>query len=672
MKKRTYEELEQQVEMLENKVTELMKVKDELKETNEIFNLFMEHNPVYTFFKDKDIRSIKLSKNYEQMLGIPINDILGKTMDEIFPSDLAKNMIVDDLSILEKREPIRVEEEFNGRYYETIKFPIVIDDKPKYLAGYTIDITDRKNDEEKKRELRIQLSNAMEIANLAPWEFDLKNYIYTFNDYFYRILGTTARKMGGYTLSFDEFSSTFVHPDDISLVHEISSESVKSDDPDAIWQFRHRILCDDGKVGYVSVRFIIVRDENGEAVKTYGIMQDITEHILIEKRMKEGEEKLNRARKMESLGLLAGGVAHDLNNVLAGIVSYPDLLILEAPENERIKNFARAIGESGKRAAAIVQDLLTIARGVASVKEPINLNKLIRDYLKSPEYQKLKQYYPMVRIISDLNMDLFNIRGSYVHIRKVIMNLVSNASEAIGGEGKVTISTKNKYVDTPLRGYVNVNPGEYAVLSVSDTGSGISSDNLERIFEPFFTKKTIGRSGTGLGLTVVWNTVQDHDGYIDVSSDETGTRFTIYLPVTREELPGEKIDISLENIKGSGEKILIVDDLKAQRDVAGNILERLGYEAVAVSGGEGAIEYLKDNHADLILLDMIMDPGINGRETYEKIIKIKPGQKAILMSGFIETEEVKEAQRLGAGQYIKKPFTLEGIGIAIRNELVKG
>ncbi len=669
MKKRTYEELEQKVEMLENKVTELRKVKDELDEANRIFNLFMEHSPVYTFFKDKDIRSIRLSKNYEQMLGRPISEILGKTMDELFPSDLAKNMIADDLRILEKGEPIRVEEEFNGRYYETIKFPIIIDDRPKYLAGYTIDITSRKKEEEKNKDLQRQLVNALEVASLAPWEFDIRNNSLKLNDYFYKILGTTAMEMGGYSVSMDEFTGRFVYPDDRNLVEKIFRKAIKSNNPDTSWQFRYRLLYPDGNLRYVNVRFFIINDENGKSVKTYGVIQDITEYILAEKRIKENEEKLNRARKMESLGMLAGGVAHDLNNVLAGIVSYPDLLMLEVPENEKIKKYAMAMQDSGNRAAAIVQDLLTIARGVASVKEPLNLNKVIREYLKSPEFQKLKQYHPLLRVITDLDMDLFDIRGSQVHIRKIIMNLVSNAAEAINDEGTVIISTSNEYVEMQSGGYENITPGEYVVLTVSDTGSGISPDNLERIFEPFFTKKTIGRSGTGLGLTVVWNTVQDHDGYIDVSSYETGTKFIIYLPVTRETLSAGSENGLLESYEGKGEKILIVDDIETQRDVLKNLLEKLGYVTIVVSGGEEAVEYLKNNDVDLMLLDMIMDPGINGRETYERIIQIKPGQKAILMSGFIETAEVKKAQALGAGKYVKKPLTLKKVGIAIREEL---
>ena len=354
------------------------------------------------------------------------------------------------------------------------------------------------------------------------------------------------------------------------------------------------------------------------------------------------------------MGLLAGGVAHDLNNVLSGIVSYPELILMDLPEDSKLRKPIETMQESGHRATAIVQDLLTVARGVATTKEPLNLNDLISDYLNSPEFKKLEQFHPTVTVKTSLDTDLLNINGSHVHIRKVVMNLVSNASEAIEGSGNVTISTMNRYIDRPLRGYDDVNIGEYAVLSVSDDGSGISSDDLERIFEPFYTKKVMGRSGTGLGLAVVWNVMQDHQGYIDVKSDENGTTFELYFPITRDEISDKDLSIPIKDYKGNGETILVVDDVESQRDISCKMLDALGYKTKAVSSGEEAVEYLKEHTADLILLDMIMDPGINGLETYERIIKIHPNQKAIIVSGFAETDEVKEAQKLGAGQIHKK------------------
>jgi signal transduction histidine kinase len=411
--------------------------------------------------------------------------------------------------------------------------------------------------------------------------------------------------------------------------------------------------------------------KNDKAIGLRGYIFDLTEQKMAEQALRASEEKLARSKKMESLGLLAGGVAHDLNNVLSGIVSYPELILMDLPEDSKLRKPIETIQESGHRAAAIVQDLLTVARGVATTKEPLNLNDLIGDYLNSPEFKKLEQFSPTATVKTNLDTDLFNISGSHIHIRKVIMNLVSNASEAIEGSGNVTISTINHYIDRPLRGYDDVSIGEYVVLAVSDDGSGIPSDDLERIFEPFYTKKVMGRSGTGLGLAVVWNVVQDHKGYIDVTTDEKGTTFELYFPITREEMSDKDLSIPIKDYKGGGETVLVVDDVETQREISCKMLDTLGYKTKAVSSGEEAVEYLKEHTIDLILLDMIMDPGMNGRETYEQIIKIHPNQKAIIASGFAETDDVKETQKLGAGQYIKKPLTLEKIGIAVRDELKK-
>ncbi len=404
-----------------------------------------------------------------------------------------------------------------------------------------------------------------------------------------------------------------------------------------------------------------VFDENGNVDGILGIFLDITQ----QKRL---EEKYHQAQKMESLGLLASGVAHDLNNVLSGLVSYPDLLLVDLPKDSPLRNSIETIKTSGLRAAAIVEDLLTIARGVAIDKEPLKMNELIEDYLGSTEIEQLKRIYPSVITKTNLDADLFNISGSEIHFRKIIMNLVSNAFEAIKYDGNILISTMSRYIDKPIQGYEDVKVGEYAILTVSDNGPGISQENLDRIFEPFYSKKIMGRSGTGLGLTVVWNVVQDFNGYIEVKSDENGSVFELYFPATRDEAKNE-MALSIENYKGNGETILIIDDQKNQREVASAILNKLGYQIKTADSGEKAVEYLKEHSVDLILLDMIMDPGINGLETYKRIIKIRPGQKAVIASGFAKTDDVTKAQKLGVGQYIKKPFVLEKIGVAIRDEL---
>ncbi len=407
----------------------------------------------------------------------------------------------------------------------------------------------------------------------------------------------------------------------------------------------------------------VMKDEKNLSVGIVCIVRNISKRIRM-------ESQLRQAQKMETIGLLAGGVAHDLNNILSGVVSYPELILLDLPEDSPLREPILTIQKSGEKAAVIVQDLLTLARRGVAVTEVVNLNRIISEQLKSLEFQNLILFHQGLDVTTNFEKGLLNVKGSPTHLSKTVMNLISNAAEAMSHGGRISISTKNIYIDRAIRGYDYVKEGDYVTIAVSDTGIGICKEDMERIFEPFYTKKVMGRSGTGLGMAVVWGTVKDHNGYIDVESTEgKGTTFTLYFPVIREEIALDKSQLCVEDYMGKGELIVVVDDVKEQREIASRMLKRLGYSVTSVSSGKMAIEYIKNNSADLMILDMIMDPGIDGLETYRRIIKIHPNQKAIIASGFSETQRVKEAQRLGAGKYIKKPYDLEKIGIAVKEEL---
>jgi CheY-like chemotaxis protein len=250
------------------------------------------------------------------------------------------------------------------------------------------------------------------------------------------------------------------------------------------------------------------------------------------------------------------------------------------------------------------------------------------------------------------------------------MNLLTNAVEAMPKGGLLTVTTGNRNLDTPVHGYDDVREGDYATLTVSDTGEGIAEKDLKHIFEPFYTKKVMGRSGTGLGLAVAWGTVKDHHGYIDVQSETgKGTTMVLYFPVTREGLPKSSAAIPLSDYIGKDESILVVDDIKEQRELASMILGNLNYRVATASSGEEAVEYLKSHRVDLIVLDMIMDPGMDGLDTYQRILEIHPKQRAIIVSGFSESNRVQTAQSLGAGAYLRKPYIMEKLGITVRKEL---
>ena len=396
-----------------------------------------------------------------------------------------------------------------------------------------------------------------------------------------------------------------------------------------------------------------------------GFFLDITEKRTL-------QAQLERARKMEAIGLLAGGVAHDLNNILSGIVSYPELMLLQVPPESSLRPPLIAIHESGKRAAAVVSDLLTVARGVASTKEPTSLNALILEYLSSPEHVKLQTAHAHITCSTNLDPHLANITCSPVHIKKCLLNLVMNAMEAISGAGAITLTTSNQGTDDTPAPAANLKPAKHVVLAIGDTGHGIKQTDLDHIFEPFYTRKVLGRSGTGLGLAVVWNSMQDHGGAITVESGVGGTVFRLFFPASVEQLPQKNGQTPLKELYGNGESILVVDDEPQQLDIAGRILEMLRYRTLLAGSGEQAIALLEHDRADLILLDMIMPSGISGLETFKRALRISPDQKALIVSGFADSSDVREAYALGARGFIKKPYSIEELGKAVKEKLLHG
>ncbi len=403
--------------------------------------------------------------------------------------------------------------------------------------------------------------------------------------------------------------------------------------------------------------------------RTGKLLEEIEQRKVAEKERAVAVEKAQRSCKMEAIGLMAGGVAHDLNNILSGVVSYPELILMQLSEDSDLRKPVEAILDSGQRAAMVVADLLTVARGVACEKDVVNLNDLLDEYIDSPEYKKIKHNFPQVSCQIDCDAELFNSSCSAVHVKKCMMNLVNNSFEAITGEGTIIVSTRNQYVDKPVAENQYMERGEYVVLAVADSGHGIPDKDIDHIFEPFYTKKQMGSSGTGLGLAIVWNTVHDHNGAVTVASSEKGTIFELYFPAVREDVSKLSDHFDLEGVKGNGQLVLVVDDEEQQREVVCQMLELLGYQADSAASGEEAVAYIQEKKVDILVLDMVMDPGINGRETFERILEFSPGQKAIIASGFSETAEVQRVLELGACLFMRKPYTIYQFALALKQGL---
>ncbi len=442
----------------------------------------------------------------------------------------------------------------------------------------------------------------------------------------------------------------------------------KPEDPETIGPFEARGVRKNGTSFPVEIRVKQI-DFQGRPVQV-AALRDVTANETAMQQKMALMKKLTDAQRMESLGLMASSVAHDLNNIMAGIITYPELLLMDLGEDFKYREELYMIREAGKRAAAVVNDLLTVARGSTCKKEIQNINPLISSYLNSVEFREISQRYPKIKVTSYLEGKLQNINCSVMHLSKSIMNLVNNAAEAIQAQGHIILATKNVQYHKPYHGYETIEPGEYVMVSVEDDGPGISAQDLKQIFSPFYSKKVMGRSGTGLGLSVVWNTVHDHGGFVDVVSSSRGSLFSLYFPVEKNRMPQpQQQSPSLSHYNGNGQKILVVDDQQSQREIAKRLLTRLGYKTITVKSGEEAIEVIKTTSVDLVILDMLMDPGMNGCETYKQILKHTPGQKAIITSGYSNIENINTALELGILQFIKKPYSLHELAQAIKVEI---
>jgi signal transduction histidine kinase/ActR/RegA family two-component response regulator len=396
--------------------------------------------------------------------------------------------------------------------------------------------------------------------------------------------------------------------------------------------------------------------------------QDITELKQAQEKAQKLQKKLARSEKMEALGRLAAGVAHDLSNVLSPVVGYPEVLLSGIDRDDPLYRPLVSIRDAGEKAAAMTNDLLTIARRGVVPKEIVNLNRIAEEYINSPEYRELELLYPGIEVTGEFDPGLKNTEGASVHLTKTIMNLVSNAADAMPKGGEIVIRTENRLLDTPYKGFHTIPPGEYTVLTVKDSGIGISSEEITKVFDPFYSKKVKERTGTGLGLTVVHGTMEDHNGYIDIASRENeGTVFDLYLPVTDRPIHSKAV-ASIEQYTGTG-TVLVVDEIKEQREIAHLMLTRLGYTVIAAGSGEEAVDMARDQKPDLMLVEMIMESGIDGMETFKQIAEILPKVKAVLTGRYTEIEILTQAEEMGITRFLKKPYTMQTLGMTVKEEM---
>lgn len=400
------------------------------------------------------------------------------------------------------------------------------------------------------------------------------------------------------------------------------------------------------------------------------VIRDISERVQAMEEKLALQSKLAKANKLSALGLMAGSVAHDLNNILSGIVSYPDLLLLQMKESDKYYEQIKKIQAAGKRAAAVVSDLVTIARGGASIKTVENINDIILSHLGSIEHLERLANFPQAVIQTKLHKNLYNSCCSEQHLHKILLNLIGNSLEVLGEKGIIHISTDNCAFVHPLATNApGAQQSDFIKLTVSDNGPGIKQEDIDYIFDPFYSTKVMGKSGTGLGLSIVWNIVQDHNGWIEIKDNKPGAIFEIYLPASHDAVCPVQDILTADSLRGNGETILLIDDQLEQNEIIGKALQKMGYVTYSVTSGEEGITFLQTQPVDLVLLDMMMGDGLNGRETFERMLEIHPRQKAIVITGYAKSEEIIKAKKLGVSEFIEKPVTISKVGKAVKQSL---
>jgi two-component system cell cycle sensor histidine kinase/response regulator CckA len=399
---------------------------------------------------------------------------------------------------------------------------------------------------------------------------------------------------------------------------------------------------------------LVPMKRDDQVISVMVIATDITER-------KRLQEFAARAQRLETAGRIAGQVAHDFNNLLGPLMAYPELLKGIITDSRALK-YIDDMEVAASQMAEINQQLLTLGRRGHYNQVPMNLNQTVVSVLN--QMQPLPETLVLHQDLAD---DLMNMKGGQAQLYRAVMNLIANARDAMQDIGELTMRTQNYYIDEALGNIGHIPRGEYVRLTIADTGCGMSEETVSKMFDPFFTmKKSDRRRGSGLGLSVVHAVLEDHSGHIDCRSRiGEGTTYDLYFPICREEaetLPDTQV-------VGGDEHILVIDDDRLQRNVARTLLESLGYTVTEAESGEEGLQHLRRQPHDLIIVDMIMPDGIDGADTCRGAFEINPEQRAILISGYAESERVQDALRCGAGAFVRKPLTLKSIALAVRREL---
>ena len=610
---------------------------------------------------DRDGRVTQINRKGCDLLEWTEKELLGRDFIEKCLPDRTRaafrekfqTVIAGDLGVVEGAVLARSGEERLIEWRNTLER----DDAGLVIGTFSsgTDITERNQAIEALRTAEERMRFALEAAGVGIWDMDYTTGMHRWSETLEGHYGLQPGVFGG---TFEAFVEC-VHPDDRACVRETIGKALMCGGDFSI---QNRAIGPDGTVRWLSGSGRVLLGEHGEPVRAIGITQDVTERRRL-------AEQYQQAQKMEAIGRLAGGVAHDFNNLLTVILGYCELLLADLKPDDPRQADIKEIHKAGASAAGLTRQLLAFSRKQLIEPKVLDLNAVVADMRTMLE----RLIGDDVRIVLRLRPELAHLKADRGQIEQIVMNLAVNARDAMPKGGTMTIETANAELDLHYaRTHLSVVPGPYVVLTVTDTGTGMTPEVQARLFEPFFTTKELGK-GTGLGLATVHGIATQNGGTVDVYSElGRGTSFKVYFPIANPAEPIVETPALVHRPRNSGvQTVLVVEDAAGIRELARNLLERQGYTVLVAANADEALRLFKENGSiDVLLTDVVM-PGASGPELITQLVAQRPGLKVIYMSGYTEETIVRHGVINPGIAFLHKPFTSEALGRKVGDVLAQ-